>query len=91
MKLNHQETRMVIQALREYVDIMGEGEDTSEYTNYMMENGLGSAMRKIAKGLNWETPYKKYTCHRESHNYPTFEEWTASRKRNGAKRLDDDE
>ena len=52
MKLNNQETTMILSALLEYISIMEQGEQTVEYTNYMLENGLGSAIKKIAKGRN---------------------------------------
>lgn len=81
MKLNNQETTMVLAALLEYIDLMEDGEQTVEYTNYMLENGLGSAIRKLSKGRNGENVFAKYPCHRESYNYLSFEEWKAARKK----------
>jgi len=83
MKLNTQETTMVLSALLEYIDIMGQGEETAEYTHYMEENGLGSAIRKLSKGRIGENVFANYPCHRESYNYPSFEEWKATRKKKG--------
>lgn len=83
MKLNNQETNMVLAALQEYIDLMESGEETIEYTIYMLENGLGSALRKLSKGRNGEDVFAKYPCHRESYNYPSFEEWKAMRKEKG--------
>ena len=81
MKLNNQETNMVLTALLEYIDIMEQGEQTAEYTRYMMENGLGSAVRKLSKGRNGEKVFSKYPYHREAYKYPSFEEWKAERKK----------
>ena len=80
MKLNNQETYMVLTALMEYRDIMESGEETIEYTEYMLENGLGSAMRKLSKGRNGEQVFSKYPFHRDSYTYPTFEEWKIKKK-----------
>ena len=93
MKLNNQETNMVLTALLEYIDIMEQGEQTAEYTYYMVENGLGSAIRKLSKGRNGEAVFAKYPSHRESYNYPSFEEWKAARKKKGITTFDveDDE
>lgn len=81
MKLNNQETDMVLAALLEYIDLMEQGEDTVEYTSYMLENGLGSAIRKLSKGRNGEKVFSKYHSHRESYIYPSFEEWKVARKK----------
>ena len=91
MKLTNQETNMVLSALMEYRDIMESGEETVEYTNYMLENGLGSAMKKIAKGRNGENVFAKYPSHRESYIYPSFEEWKAARKKKGITTFDDED
>ena len=90
MKLNNQETKMVLSALQEYIDLMGDGEETVEYTNYMLENGLGSAIRKLSKGRNGEKVFAKYPSHRESYIYPSFEEWKAARKKKGITTFDDE-
>lgn len=83
MKLNNQETTMILAALLEYIDIMEQGERTVEYTNFMLENGLGSAIRKLSKGRNGENVFSKYPYHRESYKYPSFEEWKAEQKKKG--------
>lgn len=76
MKFNNQETTMVLHALIEYIEIMESGEETNEYTHYMVENGLGSAVKKLSKGK----AFSKYPSHRESFIYPTFEEWKIKNK-----------
>ena len=81
MKLNNQETDMILSALLEYIDIMEQGEQTVEYTNYILENGLGSAIRKLSKGRNGENVFSKYPYHREAYKYPSFEEWKVERKK----------
>lgn len=91
MKLNNQETNMVLSALLEYREIMEQGEETIEYTNYMLENGLGSAIKKLSKGRNGENVFAKYPCHRESYTYPSFEEWKAARKKKGITTFDDED
>ena len=83
MKLNNQEITMILAALLEYIDIMEQAEQTVEYTNYMLENGLGSAIRKLSKGRNGENVFSKYPYHREAYKYPSFEEWKAERKKKG--------
>ena len=70
-----QEISMLISALNEYCEIMGEAEDTQDYTEYMLENGLGSAMKKIYKGKVGEAAYNRYANHREGYTYPSFGEW----------------
>lgn len=91
MKLNNQETTMVLSALLEYSEIMEGGEQTVEYTYYMLENGLGSAIKKLSEGRNGKAVFSKYPSHRGTYSYPSFEEWKANRKRNGARRLNDNE
>ena len=66
------EVQRVLDACHGYMEIMGEGEDTHEYTLYEIETGLGSALRKISKGRNGQSVYKKY---KTVTKYPTFEEW----------------
>lgn len=72
---------MILHALIEYIEITEDGEETVEYTNYMLENGLGSAIRKLSKGRNGENVFSKYPYHREAYKYPSFEEWKAERKK----------
>lgn len=90
MKLNNQETTMVLTALLEYIDVFENAESTAEYTYYMVENGLGSAIRKLSKGRNGEAVFAKYPSHRESYTYPSFEEWKAARKKKGITTFDDE-
>ena len=66
------EIQRVLDACNGYMEIMGEGEDTHDYTVYELETGLGSALRKISKGRNGQKVYGKYKTVTE---YPTFEEW----------------
>lgn len=78
--LNEREISMVLDAVNQYIDIMTSGEDTIEYTKYMMDTGLGSAMKKLYKGKIGEAIYSNFVSHRENYKYPTFEEWEMSRK-----------
>lgn len=82
---------MLIQVVHEYVEMMEQGEETFEYTNYMLENGLGSAMGKLMKGRIGSRYYAKYPCHRESFNYPSFEDWKSERERKGIMTFDVEE
>ena len=66
------EIERVLDACDQYMEIMGEGEDTHEYTIYELETGLGSALRKLSKGRNEERVYAKYKTVRQC---PTFDEW----------------
>jgi hypothetical protein len=78
IKFNNQETRMILSAIQEYIDIMLDGEETHDYTRYMLDNGLGSALRKLTKGRNGNCLFEKYHFHRESYHYPSFEEWKSA-------------
>lgn len=75
-----QEVDMLLKALSEYVDAFGGDADieTCEYTEYMLENGLGSALKKLYKNRNGFDVYKDFKSHRESYKYPTFEEWVSN-------------
>ena len=57
-------TNRELQQLRNYVleavDILGEASETYEQVDKDMENGLGSALRKLYKGRDGETLYQKY-------------------------------
>ena len=77
IKFNNQEITMLTTVILEYIDIMLEGEKTHDYTLYMLNNGLGSAVRKLTKGRNGNCLYEKYPFHRESYRYPSFEDWKA--------------
>ncbi len=74
ISLTDREIELVLSACGQYIEIMGEGEDTHEYTNYEIETGLGSALRKISKGRYGERVYGKY---KTVTKYPTFDEWRA--------------
>ena len=69
------EIQRVLDACIGYMEIMSQGEDTHEYTNYEIETGLGSALRKISKGRYGEDVYRKY---KTVTKYPTFDEWRAA-------------
>ena len=71
------EVERLLDACHAYIEIMGEGEDTHDYTEYEIENGLGSALRKISKGRNGEYVYGKY---KTVSKCPTFEEWKKLRQ-----------
>lgn len=62
-------TDLEIEKLIDYVsnsvELLGEAEDTWEQTAEDMENGLGSAMRKLYKGRNDERIYAKYKTKKE--------------------------
>lgn len=68
------EIQRVLDACNGYIEIMGQGEDTHEYTNYEIETGLGSALRKLNKGRYGQRIYEKY---KTVTKYPTFDEWKA--------------
>lgn len=70
------EIQRVLDACMQYMEIMGEGEDTHEYTIYELETGLGSALRKISKGRYGQRVYKKY---KTVSRCPTFDEWKAAK------------
>ena len=55
-----QELEKVIAYMSEAVEILGEAEETCWNVVEDMENGLGSAMRKIYKGRKGERIYAKY-------------------------------
>ena len=76
LSLTDVEIQRVLDACTAYMEIMGEGEDTHDYTIYEIETGLGSALRKISKGRNGERVYAKY---KTVTDYPTFDEWNAAR------------
>lgn len=60
ISLTDTEIRRVLDACNSYIKIMGQGEDTHEYTVYEIETGLGSALRKISKGKNGQHVYAEY-------------------------------
>ena len=76
VSLTDREVEMILHVCSEYLEVFGEAEGTNEYTRYMMDTGLCSAIRKIGKGRNAENVYAKYKTVR---TYPTFEEWEVSK------------
>lgn len=76
ISLTDREIEMVLSACLQYIEIMGEGENTHDYTNYELETGLGSAIRKISKGRYGQRVYAKY---KTVTKYPTFDEWKANK------------
>lgn len=76
ISLTDREIELVLSACGQYIELMEDGEDTHDYTVYEIETGLGSALRKLSKGKNGERVYAKY---KTVTNYPTFDEWKASR------------
>ncbi len=59
-----QEIQMIIKYVNEAADILGEAEDTCAKVDEDLENGLGSALRKLYKGKNGEEHYSKYKTKR---------------------------
>lgn len=59
------EIEKLIDYTGEAVNILGEADATAEQTEIDMENGLGSAMRKLYKGRNGERIYAKYKTKKE--------------------------
>ena len=74
------EIQRVLDACMGYMELMGQGEDTHEYTIYEIETGLGSALRKLSKGRYGENVFAK---HKTVTKCPTFEEWKAAKEENG--------
>lgn len=60
-----QELKMIRCYIQEAVSILGESEDNSQIVDDDMENGLGSALRKLYKGRNGEKVYAKYKTQRK--------------------------
>ena len=58
------ELSMVINYVFEATDILGNASDTAEQVDEDMENGLGSALRKLYKGCIGESKYAKYKTKR---------------------------
>lgn len=76
ISLTNREIELVVSACGQYIELMGYGEDTHDYTVYELETGLGSALRKLSKGRNDQRVYAEYKTVTE---YPTFDEWKATR------------
>ena len=81
------EVGRLLDACHAYIELMSNGEDTHDYTLYELENGLGSALRKISKGRNGEFIYGKY---KTVSKCPTFEEWKKLRHESEDTDEDDD-
>lgn len=58
------ELSMVRDYVFEAIDILGNASDTAEQVDEDMENGLGSALRKLYKGCIGESKYAKYKTKR---------------------------
>ena len=76
ISLTDRETELVLSTCLQYIELMSQGEDTHDYTNYELETGLGSALRKLSKGRYGQQVYGKY---KTVTKYPTFDEWKAAR------------
>jgi hypothetical protein len=58
------ELSMVRDYVFEATDILGNASDIAEQVDEDMENGLGSALRKLYKGCIGESKYAKYKTKR---------------------------
>ena len=58
------ELSMVRNYVFEATDILGNASDTAKQVDEDMENGLGSALRKLYKGCIGESRYAKYKTKR---------------------------
>lgn len=85
ISLTNREIELVVSACNQYIELMEEGEETRNYTIYEVETGLGSALRKLYKGRNGQRVYARY---KTVTNYPTFDEWKATRENNSDLYLD---
>lgn len=63
--LTKKEITLLRQTATEWCEIMAEGDETAEHVDEMLEGGLGSALRKLYKGLNGEETYKHYKTPRD--------------------------
>lgn len=86
VNLTEREITMLLKVIGESIVVHGEAEDTHEYTEYMLDTGLGSALKKLYKGRNGYKVYKDYVCHREGYTYPTFEQWKSNYKAQSERR-----
>ena len=59
-----QELNMIIEYIIEATSILGDAEDTCEKVDEDMNNGLGSALRKLYKGKNGEKNFSQYKTKR---------------------------
>lgn len=58
------ELEMIIDYTNQAIEILSEGIETVASVDEDMENGLGSALRKLYKGRNGEVIYAKYKTKR---------------------------
>lgn len=58
------ELQMIINYTNQAIETLGEGIETAASVDEDMENGLGSALRKLYKGRNGEVIYAKYKTKR---------------------------
>lgn len=58
--LTDREINQLIIYAEEALGILGQGEDTWQQTEIDMNNGLGSALRKLYRGKIGERAYEKY-------------------------------
>lgn len=86
ISLTDREIELVLSSCIQYIELMGQGEDTHEYTIYEVETGLGSALRKLSKERYGERVYAKY---KTVTKYPTFEEWKAAKAESESQEISD--
>lgn len=58
------ELSMVREYIEQATEMLSDGKITCEQVDIDMENGLGSALRKLYKGRNGEVLYQKYKTKR---------------------------
>lgn len=67
-----------LQQIRNYVlesvEILGEASETYKQVDEDMENGLGSALRKLYKGCNGKSKYAKYKQNEDKKYFQTDRE-----------------
>ena len=80
------EIQRVLDACIAYIEIMGEGENTHEYTVYELETGLGSALRKIGKERNGQHVHRFFAKYKTVSQCPTFDRWKAIRAESEGKK-----
>lgn len=60
IKLTEEEIKALIDTCSEWIEMMSEGEDSFEFVDKRLDEGLGTALRKLYKGRNGEKIYKHY-------------------------------
>ena len=58
--LTEKERNIIVDYVTEYMSVLGEGEDTCEYIEKDLKNGLGSALYKLYKGRIGQRNYEEY-------------------------------